>query len=43
MRWTGFLGLVVLAALVLGGCNTIHGIGKDIQQGGKAIQRSAKQ
>jgi predicted small secreted protein len=25
----------------LAGCNTLHGIGKDLQQGGEAIQKAA--
>ena len=33
---------LTLAALVSVGCNTIHGIGKDIERGGEAIQRSTK-
>ena len=28
--------------LALGACNTIEGIGKDIQRGGEAIEKSAK-
>ena len=31
--------VVVLAAT---GCNTVHGIGRDIEQGGEAIQRATK-
>jgi entericidin B len=27
----------------LGGCNTVEGAGKDIQQGGKAIKDEAKE
>jgi len=33
--------LVLLAAL-LSGCNTVRGIGEDVEQGGKAIQRSTR-
>jgi len=36
-----FVLLVALAAL-LAGCNTMHGIGKDIEEGGEAIQRATK-
>ena len=36
--WAVLLGSIVLAA---SGCNTIHGLGKDIEKGGEAIQRSA--
>jgi entericidin B len=28
--------------LVLAGCNTVQGIGKDIKKGGEAIEKSAK-
>ena len=31
-----------LAAIVLAGCNTVAGIGKDIERGGAAIQRWAR-
>ena len=36
--------LSVLAAftLVLTGCNTVHGIGQDIEKGGEVIQKAAK-
>jgi len=35
----GFL-LVTLVALLLSGCNTVQGIGKDLKQGGEAIERA---
>jgi predicted small secreted protein len=28
--------------LSLGGCNTMHGLGKDVEEAGEAIQKSAK-
>ena len=31
-----------LAAIALAGCNTVAGLGKDIQKGGAAIQRWAR-
>lgn len=31
----------VLVSL-LAACNTVHGIGKDIEKGGEAIQRSSR-
>ncbi|MEW5973740.1 MAG: entericidin A/B family lipoprotein [Pseudomonadota bacterium] len=34
--------LLVLAALLLSACNTFEGIGKDIKEGGKAIERAAQ-
>lgn len=33
--------LVALSALTAG-CNTVHGMGQDIEKGGEAIQRSTK-
>ena len=33
---------IFVAALVLVGCNTVHGIGKDIEKGGQAIEKAAK-
>lgn len=38
MKWV----VLVLAMTVLAGCNTIHGMGKDIEQAGEAVQRSSK-
>ncbi|MBP6096097.1 MAG: entericidin A/B family lipoprotein [Methyloversatilis sp.] len=29
-------------ALLLAGCNTVEGIGKDIRKGGEALEKSAK-
>lgn len=36
-----FISLVLLSA-VLSGCNTVQGIGKDVEKGGEAIQRAVK-
>ncbi len=33
--------LLLATLLVLSGCNTVRGMGQDIEQGGEAIQRSA--
>jgi len=33
--------LLVLLSALLAGCNTVHGIGKDLEAGGEAIQRSS--
>ncbi len=33
---------LVLAAFALAGCNTVQGMGKDIEKAGEAIQKSAK-
>lgn len=35
-----FVGLVALA-LFLAGCNTVHGMGQDIEKAGEAIQKSS--
>jgi predicted small secreted protein len=42
MRNTRMIFLSLLAAIVLSGCNTVEGMGKDIKQGGNAIERAAK-
>ena len=34
--------LLVSAALILVGCNTVHGIGQDVQRAGQAIGNAAK-
>jgi predicted small secreted protein len=34
--------LALLAAFALSGCNTVEGVGKDLKQGGAAIERAAK-
>ncbi|WP_374500598.1 entericidin A/B family lipoprotein [Zoogloea sp.] len=39
-RLTAMAG--VFALLILTGCNTVQGLGKDIEKGGEAIQKVAK-
>ncbi|MEW6292818.1 MAG: entericidin A/B family lipoprotein [Pseudomonadota bacterium] len=34
--------LFIVATLFLAGCNTVQGIGKDIEKGGEAIQKAVK-
>ena len=34
--------LLIGACLVAAGCNTIRGMGKDIEKGGEAIQKSTQ-
>lgn len=34
--------LVLFTAIVLAGCNTVRGVGKDIEKGGEAIQKSTQ-
>ncbi len=31
--------LLTLSAVLLAGCNTVHGFGKDVEKAGEAIQR----
>lgn len=33
---------LLLVSVVLSACNTVAGIGKDLEKGGEAIQKSAK-
>ncbi len=42
MRGANMLILALVAALVMSGCNTLQGVGKDMKQGGEAIERAAK-
>lgn len=36
------LGSMIAALVVLAGCNTAEGLGKDLQQGGRAIESAAR-
>ena len=33
---------IVMTVIALAGCNTVQGIGKDVERAGEAIQRSTK-
>jgi len=33
---------IIAAALLLAGCNTMEGVGKDVKKGGEAIEKAAK-
>ncbi len=33
--------MLVLALMVLAGCNTMRGVGQDVEKAGEAIQRKA--
>jgi predicted small secreted protein len=37
-----FALLIATLSLVLAGCNTVAGIGKDVQKGGQVLQDAAK-
>lgn len=41
MRTLSISLLMLMTLLLVSGCNTIQGAGKDIEQGGEALQRSA--
>ena len=39
------MGMLLLAMLVVGAlsaCNTVEGLGKDIQKGGEAVEKAGK-
>jgi len=36
------LMMMIVAVAVLAGCNTVAGVGKDIEKAGEAIQKSTK-
>ncbi|WP_438764855.1 entericidin A/B family lipoprotein [Kushneria sp. TE3] len=40
-RMTLLVVVMLLSAGVLGGCNTMHGAGEDISDGGQAIQNAS--
>lgn len=35
--------LLILGLLFIAGCNTMEGLGEDIQHGGRALERNANQ
>ena len=34
--------IALAAAMLLAGCNTVAGVGKDVQKAGQAVERAAK-
>jgi predicted small secreted protein len=40
MQRIALILLSLISLSLLGGCNTVKGIGKDIEKGGEAIQRA---
>ena len=42
MRKASMIVLALSTAMVLSACNTVEGVGKDLKQGGAAIERAAK-
>ncbi|MBT2785760.1 MULTISPECIES: entericidin A/B family lipoprotein [unclassified Halomonas] len=35
------LSILIIALMLVSGCNTLRGAGEDLEQGGEAIQRAA--
>ena len=33
---------IIIFALVLAGCNTVHGVGQDVEKAGEAIKKSTQ-
>ncbi len=42
MRIISFAVMVFVFSLSLTACNTVQGLGKDIERGGQAIEKAAK-
>ncbi len=42
MRWMAAAVTAWVLGFLLAGCNTVQGMGKDIEKGGEAIQKSVK-
>ena len=42
MKKQSIVFLLLMAAFVLSGCNTVQGVGKDVQRGGEAVEDAAK-
>ena len=42
MNKIAFVLFVIVSVMSLSACNTVQGLGKDIEKGGQAIERVAK-
>ena len=42
MEKIAFILFVIVSVMLLPACNTVQGMGKDIEKGGQAIERVAK-
>ncbi len=42
MRHLVLVATILMALGILSGCNTVQGVGKDVQAGGKAIEKAAE-
>jgi predicted small secreted protein len=34
--------MILMCAFVLAGCNTVHGVGQDVEKAGEAIKKSTQ-
>lgn len=41
MKKQSIVFLLLMAAFILSGCNTVQGVGKDVQRGGEAVEDAA--
>lgn len=41
MKTSALTFLVIVSVVLLSACNTVQGLGKDIEKGGQAIERAA--
>jgi predicted small secreted protein len=41
-RMKPMIAVLIAAALTLAGCNTVEGLGQDIEKAGESIQKSTK-
>lgn len=42
-QWKKLTAIALLTAAVLTGCNTMKGLGEDVQRGGEKVTQSAEQ
>ncbi|HRC59658.1 Entericidin B [Candidatus Propionivibrio aalborgensis] len=42
MKILAFIFVAIISAMSVSACNTVQGVGKDIEKGGQAIEKAAK-
>lgn len=42
MKGIAFILAIIAASSIVSACNTVQGVGKDIEKGGQAIERAAR-
>ena len=42
MKILAFIFVAIISAMSVFACNTVQGVGKDIEKGGQAIEKAAK-